>query len=85
MESSDGSSRSVQRKAETPLSPLATRLVMALRHVAEQHDELQIVVRGFEKHMRKNPFADEEIRSGLGAIRSHINLILDDVHDEVTA
>jgi hypothetical protein len=83
MESSEGSSLSVQPKDESSLSPLAIRLVMALRHVADKHSELQMVVRGFEKHMRKNPFDDEEIRSGLGAIRAHINAILDDV--DVTA
>lgn len=85
MESSEGSSLSVQPKKESPLSPLGTRLVMALRHVADQHSELQMVVRGFEKHMRKNPFDDEEIRSGLSAIRAHINVILDDVSHDVTA
>lgn len=74
---SDESSPSPRREAPA-LTPLGTRLVLALRHVASQYDELQIIVRGFEKHMRKHPFKDEEIRGGLEAIRAHIDIILDD-------
>lgn len=71
------SSRSVPRK-EATLTPLATRLVMALRHVAQEHDELQMAVRGFERYMRKNPISDEDMRGGLETIRDHIALILDE-------
>ena len=79
------SSPSSPRK-DAPLSPLAQRLVLALRHLAEEHDELVMVVRGFERHMRRNPFADDEIRGGLSAVRAHIDLILDDrTHDAIDA
>lgn len=61
-----------------PLSPLAQRLLAALRHMAEEHDELQMVIRGFERHMRKRGIPDDEIRGGLESIREHINIILDD-------
>lgn len=71
------SSRSAPRK-EASLTPLAQRLIMALRHVAQEHDELQMAVRGFERYMRKNPISDEDMRGGLETIREHIALILDE-------
>jgi hypothetical protein len=77
MGSTDASSLSAPRN-EATLTPLGTRLVLALRHVAQEHDELQMAVRGFERYLRKNPIADDDIRSGLNAIRAHIAVILDD-------
>jgi hypothetical protein len=79
--SEDASSLSPQRKNSVPLTPLAQRLAQALLRLADEHDELQLVVRGFVKHMSKNPFDDEEIRSALVNVREHIDVILaDDVH-----
>jgi hypothetical protein len=72
------SSPSVQPKQESTLTPLGQRLVLALRHVAQEHDELQMAVRGFERYLRKNPIADDDIRGGLNAIRQHIAVILDE-------
>jgi hypothetical protein len=84
MASTDASSLSAPPKQEATLTPLGQRLVLALRHVAQQHDELQMAVRGFERYLRKNPIADEDIRGGLNTIREHIALILDDAPSEVT-
>lgn len=61
-----------------PLTPLQARLIGALRHVAEEYDELRMIVGGFERHMRKNPYTDEEIASTLTTVRQHIDLILQD-------
>lgn len=76
--SSPDASHLSRPRSEQPLSPLAQRLIGALRHLAEEHDELVMVVKGFERHMRKHPFDDDEITSGLESIRAHITLILDD-------
>lgn len=81
----DGLSRSPQRKRETELTPLAQRLVLALRHVAEQHDEAVMVVKGFERYMRRNGMPDDTIRDGLLMIRQHIDAVLDDNTDAVRA
>jgi hypothetical protein len=77
MASPDASSLSAPRN-EATLTPLGQRLVLALRHVAQEHDELQMAVRGFERYLRKNPIADDDIRGGLNAIRTHIAVILDE-------
>ena len=78
MASPDASSLSSQRsKSEAKaLSPLAQRLVMALRHLASEHDELTMVVRGFERYMRRTGLADDVIRDGLLAIKDHVDKVL---------
>jgi hypothetical protein len=71
------SSRSLRRE-DKALSPLAQRLVGALRHLSDDHDELTMVVKGFERYMRKNPLSDEDILGGLTSVRDHINIVIGD-------
>ena len=79
----EASHLSDQRNRE--LTPLQTRLLMGLQHLASEQDELQPVVSGFVRYMRKHPIPDEEIRGGLESIASHIRVILDDEHSAVGA
>lgn len=60
-------------------------MIGALRHVAEEYDELRMIVGGFERHMRKNPYTDEEISSTLQTVREHIDMILSDEPKAETA
>jgi len=48
----------------------------ALNHVAEEYDELRMIIRGFEKMHRRTPWTDEELSSTLGMVRDHIGVIL---------
>lgn len=62
---------------ETELSPLALRLCGALRHIGGADDRLAMVTRGFEKHLRKHPLEDEEIREGLTMVRNMVDAVLE--------
>lgn len=76
---------SAQPNRDKELTPLAQRLIMALRHVAQQHDELTMVVKGFERYMRRNGISDDDIRGGLVALREHIDIVLSDTHNTTRA
>lgn len=75
MSSPEHFSPSTQRETQ-PLTPLAQRLLGALRHLAKEHDELAMPVRGFEKYMRRNPLSDEDIKGGLEMVRDYIDVVL---------
>jgi hypothetical protein len=66
-------------KAEPqPLTPLAQRLLATLRQLAKQYDELSMLVKGFERMHRKNPWSDQEMIDTLALVRDYINVIMDD-------
>ena len=77
-DSPEESSLSVQHE----LTPLASRLCMALRHIGAQDERLSMVARGFEKHLRKHPLEDEDIVQGLSMVRAMVDAILADTVTE---
>lgn len=72
------STRSDQRNPSKELSPLATRLLLALNQLASEHDELTVPIKGFERYMRRSSVPDDTIRDSLNTVRQYITVILDD-------
>lgn len=81
-------SHSMSRIGDVPeaqaLTPLASRLLSALRHLAKEYDELSMLIRGFEKMHRRNPWSDEEIHDTMVEVRRYINIILGETTSTAT-
>lgn len=58
------------------LTPLAQRLVSAIRSVSTEYPELQMITEGFIRSMRKRPYTDEEISETLNTVKKYIDVIL---------
>ena len=60
------------------LTPLAQRLVSAIRSVSGEYPELQMITEGFIRSMRKRPYTDEEISETLNTVKKYIDGILEE-------